>query len=126
MNFILTINIGLLVAAFASALVMIDHMNRTTRHAVRLGAVLLLVGVVAEAVGYVAHWAAWTDTLFFGGAAMCLVANLRFPAGTCTNYVTLTPEAKARARRKADLYAYAVGALTLLGLALAWFLGGDL
>lgn len=125
MNFILTVNIGLLVATFASALMMIDHMNRNTRHAVRLGAVLLLVGVVAEAVGYVAHWAAWTDTLFFGGAAMCLVANLRFPPGICAGREA-TPEEKARARRKADLYAYGVGVLTLIGLALAWALGGDL
>lgn len=120
MSFVITVNIGLLVAAFASALMMIDRMNRHTRGAVRWGAVLLLVGVIAEAVGYVYHWAGWTDTLFFGGATMCLISNLRFSRGTGQPYSEWTSEQRQRSEARANLYAYLVGALTGLGLLFAW------
>lgn len=120
MNYVITINIGLLVAAFASALMMIDRMDKNTRGAMRWGAVLLLVGVLAEAIGYVYHWAGWTDTLFFGGATMCLVANLRFAHGLNVPYNAWTLEQKRRSEVRANLYAYLVGALTGLGLIFAW------
>lgn len=119
MSFVITINIGLLGAALGAALMMIDRMDRHTRHAMRWGAVLLLAGVIAQAVGYVAHWAVWTDTLFFGGATMCVVANMRFP-GTLAPYEEWTEAQRARSERRANLYAYLVGALTMVGLAVAW------
>lgn len=120
MSYVITVNIGLLLAAFASALMMIDRMNKNTRGAMRLGAVLLLVGVIAEAVGYVYHWAGWTDTLFFGGATMCLIANLRFSHSLDVPYSEWTLEQRQRSEGRANLYAYLVGALTGLGLLFAW------
>lgn len=122
MNYVITVNIGLLVATFASALMMIDRMNKNTRGAMRWGAVLLLVGVIAEAIGYVYHWAGWTDTLFFGGATMCLIANLRFSGGADadTPYSRWTVEQRQRSELRSNLYAYAVGALTGVGLIFAW------
>lgn len=117
MNYVITVNIGLLLAAFASALLMIDRMNKHTRGAMRWGAVLLLVGVIAEAVGYVYHWAGWTDTLFFGGATMCLIANLRFSDKPHDEWTT---EQRQRSEARANMYAYAVGALTVLGLIFSW------
>lgn len=121
LNFVMTVNLGLLAAAFFSALLMIDRMNRHTRGAVRWGVVLLLVGVVAEAVGYVYHWASWTDTLFFGGATMSLVANLRFPGvDGAAPYREWTAEQRWRSETKSNMYAYLVGALTLVGLVVAW------
>jgi hypothetical protein len=120
-NLVILTNIGLLTATLCSALIMIDHMNRGTRGAVRWGATLLLAGAVAEGFGYFWHWANWTDTLFFGGVAMVTVANLRFPAGVCTPGDEKQAQAeRERAKRKADTYAYAVGVLTLMGLAAAW------
>lgn len=120
MNFVNIVNVGLLLATFLSAIVMIDHMTKQTRFAIKLGAVLLLVGIIAEVFGYVKHWEAWTDTLFFGGAAMCLIANLRFPAGTCAPYRDWTLEQRARSEQKANQYAYLVGALTMLGILYSW------
>lgn len=120
MSFAVAVNVGLLAAVLASVVVMIDHMNQGTRGAIRWGAALLLVGTVAEAAGYLWHWASWTDTLFFGGAGMCLIANLRFPAGTSGPYADWTEAQRQASERKSNLYAYAVGALTVLGLIFAW------
>src|SRR5258706_5432068 len=86
MNAVMAVNVVLLSAALGSVIVMIDHMGRRTRGAVRWGAALTLVGIVAQIVGYFWHWESWTDTLFFGGASMCLIANLRFPGGAEKSY----------------------------------------
>lgn len=120
MSFVLAVNVGLLAAVLASAVVMIDHMNDGTRGAMRWGTVLLLVGTVAEGASYFWHWANWTDTLFFGGAGMCLIANLRFPGGARGPYDEWNDAERRASERKANLYAYAVGALTVLGLIFAW------
>lgn len=120
MSFAVVVNLGLLAAVFAASVVMIDRMNRGTRGAIRWGAALLFVGTLAEGAGYVWHWASWTDTLFIGGAGMCLIANLRFPVGSRVPYAEWTAAQRARSERKANLYAYAVGALTALGLLFSW------
>lgn len=120
MSFAIAVNLGLLAAVFASSIVMIDRMNRGTRGAIRWGAALLFVGTIAEGAGYVWHWASWTDTLFIGGAGMCLIANLRFPSGSHVPYAEWTEAQRAASERKSNLCAYAVGALTVLGLLFSW------
>lgn len=107
MTVVQLINVGLLGAALLVALVMIDKMTVATRGPIRWASILLLVGSVAEIVGYFFKWSEWTDTLFFGGVAMCLVSNIRGPGGAATEGV-------------ASRYAYAVGAATAFGLVLAW------
>lgn len=120
MNFVLAINVGILVATLGSVLMMIDRMGKETRGAIRWGAVLLLVGIVAEVFGYFWHWESWTDTIFFGGAAMVLISNLRFQNGASGPYSEWTREQRERSIWKSNLYAYAVGALTVLGLLVSW------
>lgn len=124
MNLVLIANVSLLGATLASVLVMIDHMDKGTRGSVRWGAVLLLVGIAAEVIGYFYHWSGWTDTLFFGGAAMSVAANLRFSARDLDMLNATARElARRRARRQADRYAYSILGVTLLGLLAAWAKG---
>lgn len=101
------INVALLGAALLAALVMIDHMSKATRGPIRWATILLAAGTLAEIVGYFFRWSDWTDTLFFGGVAMCLVSNIRGPGG-------------ATSEKVAERYAYAVGAATAFGLVISW------
>lgn len=120
MSFAIAVNLSLLAAVFASSVVMIDRMNKETRGAIRWGAALLLVGILAEVASYKWPLGNWMHMLFYGGAGMCLIANLRFPIGSRVPYAEWTPAQRARSERKANLCAYAVGALTVLGLLFSW------
>jgi hypothetical protein len=107
MSSVSVVNLVILAAAMTSSVIMIDHMTKSTRLSVRLSAILLFAGILAEGLGYVWKWADWTDTLFFGGTAMFMIANIRGPSGACRI-------------EYADGWAFVVGYLTLLGVVVAW------
>ena len=119
------LNTALLASAIGAAVLMFDHMTKKTRDAVRFGALLLFIGAVAQVCGVWMHWEGWTDTLFFGGVSMFLVANIRSPFAVCRpDYSTAEAEAQRRLREKVELAsnrgAFIIGGVTLLSVILSW------
>jgi len=101
------LNVGLGVLITVLGLSMIDRITRGTQCAIRWATVLLAVGGLFAAIGGIWQWEAWTDTLLLGGVAMYLLANARAP---------LAAPATSWGRRGA----YAVGAITVVAVILAW------
>lgn len=110
MTFLQLMNVGLLAASLVALVIMIDHMNLKTRLSIKISAVVCFVGVLAEIFGYFKGWSEWTDTLFFGGMAMCLLSNLRGPMGAISEKIS-------------DRNAYIVGTFTIATVLVSWARG---
>lgn len=57
----------------------IARMNGTTRHCIRIGILLILVGAAGQALGFaVGQWDHWLDTVLYTGVFVILVFNTRY------------------------------------------------